>query len=357
MHTNPTEQGQQPAQHVAAEPAEGGGINFDEIATRMAGEEPPRADNAGSDDSGSVENEQRTGQPAQAQEEPQGTKPEAAQQPEQGVEPPAHWRSEDKEAFNQLPPEARKLVLERDRILEGLHGRRAEQQRQQLAAWDTLIQRIQQDQGFAQHVFGYDQPKPQQPEQAEQPPADPIERMKWEAKQEAKRELEQMLNPQLEQMRSQFEQAQQAQAIQRVQAHVAADPMYRDVQAAIVEQLQALPEAMGRDLYARLDSDPQAYMEMYSRTRESLARTPQQPQAAPPRGADGKFVQQEQPQRPAPTRRETKTPQLESSGQSGGSGSNQKLDAVRDRIRSGQAQSGDLEALLVGSGVIDRITG
>jgi hypothetical protein len=208
-------------------------------------------------------------------------------------------------------------------------------------ALSVLGQQLQSDPAFRQYLAAYGQGQgAQQPEQAEQPPADPIERMKWEAKQEARREIEQMLNPQLEQMRSQFEQAQQAQAIQRVQAHVATDPMYKDVQAAIVEQLQALPEAMGRDLYARLDSDPQAYMEMYSRTRASLAaRTPQQPQATPPRGADGKFVQQ-----PAskPVQRAVKPPVLATPGADGSQGQSRKQ---RFADLAARARGGDLNAL------------
>lgn len=335
-----TMQGDVPAQEVATEgqaPAGDFDKLFDGLADRIAGSEPPAPDPAPASD---------------GQDEGQGE--QAPQPQEEGPDAPQHWPNDQKEAFRALAPEARQVVLERNRVLEGMYGKKFEEvaaRQKQLEAWETLNRRIQTDPKFAQHVFGYDQQSAQR-DAEEQPPVDPIERIKWEARREAIKEFA----PHLEQMRQEMSLAQHQQSINQTLARVQADPMYQQVQQSILEYVTGLPESVGRAVYQQLDSNPQAYMEMYQRTRERVAG--QQPAQAQTRGADGRFASQQPAQEPPkPVQRRERAPVLESAGAASDAPSvNAKAQReIAARMKAGQATSDDLGAYLKATGALGRL--
>ena len=269
------------------------------------------------------------------------------------IEAPQHWPADQREAFADLSPAERKVVLERNKQLESLYGRKAQElaeQQKQLAGWEALQKRVMTDPQFAQHVFGYDQV--QQQKQAPQPPEDPIDRLKWEAKQEALKEFA----PELDRVRQEMAQHQHATAIRATMERVQADPMYQQVQGEILQYISGLPEGVGRAVYQELDRSPQLYMEMYSRTRQRLTGSGAQPNQQPQqRGPDGRFAA---PEMPKPKQRQERAPMLESSGTANDTTANaqQRKKELQARVKQGQATSSELGEWFQSLGIIDRIT-
>jgi hypothetical protein len=282
--------------------------------------------------------------------EPQQAEPEPAVQPQPVIAAPEHWANEDKEAFNALDTAAKQLVLARDKRIESIATKKLEEvaaKQKELAAWEMLTKRVQHDPKFAAHVFGYDQQAQVQQQQAPQPPEDPIERIKWEARQEAMKEFQ----PKLEEVQRSMQLSQTKQAIEATRARVQSDPMFQQVQNAIMEHVTGLPESVGRAVYQQLDVDPSAYMDMYMKTRTRLAGGSQQsPAQAQPQ-------QVEQPQQPKPVQRQTRTPVLEDGGAAPvqtDDGAKQRK-ALHAKIRNGNASSDELGKYLELSGVIDKM--
>jgi hypothetical protein len=135
-----------------------------------------------------------------------------------------------------------------------------------LAPQEGLFKQLQTDPNLGKYIADYwSKPAVQVP----QAPTfeDPIDQLRWEAKQDAVKEVEERYIKPL-----QAQQAQMAhkQSMDRVQAAVMSDTMYKDVQGKILEYIQALPPSIGQPLFNQLDNDPKAYLDMYESVRSKL---------------------------------------------------------------------------------------
>lgn len=217
------------------------------------------------------------------------------------IEAPAHWSEERRKEFEQLPPAAQRILSDRHREMERGYNDKFQElakQRTDLAAWDTLTQRIKSDPQFAQHVFSYGQ-QAQQPA-APQRPEDPLEAIAWDAAQQAREEFLKEIAPRLEQQR----QLEQKMQIQSVLAYHQRDPLYPKVDAAMREYIDSQPtDTMKANLYRMLDSNPQAYSETYKALRQRVEEQSRKPEPV-------------QPDQTAPQRKVTprEAPKLEDAG-------------------------------------------
>lgn len=168
-----------------------------------------------------------------------------------------------------------------------------EQERAKLQAYQGLVSAIEASPEIRAKVsqaLGYQN----QPQVIEQPQFDdPIEQLKWETRQEILKEVEEKYAKPFQQ---QMQMQNQMTALERVRQQVQADPQFKEVQAAIMEQIKSMPESIGKNLYLQLDQDPKSYLEMFQTVKSRLA---------PPQQA------QQDTKLPEPTKRETKAPILE----------------------------------------------
>lgn len=218
---------------------------------------------------------------------------------------------------------------------------------QPASPFQPLLDRLQTDAAFAQHVLGY---QPQAQQQASQsPPDDPIERIKWEAVQQASQQAQQQVAPLMERLQA-FERHQR---IEQVRAYVQTDPLHAQVMDGIRQYVSSQPEQQRRAVFQRLDTDPEAFLSVYGGIRGIVA----QGKAAPPSVPDSKAqaAPQAQPQDQAGLRivQKPQAPKLESPG--GGaeppSARVQQMQALKKKIQAGQVRNDTLENLLNLSGV------
>ena len=171
-----------------------------------------------------------------------------------------------------------------------------EQERAKLQSYNGLVSAIESSPAIRAKVseaLGYTQtPAAPQTPQFD----DPIEQLKWETRQEVMKEVEERF---MKPMQAQNEQSAHQNQLNSIRQQVQTDPQFNDIQAAILEQIKALPESVGKNLYQQLDQDPRAYVDMFNNMKARLKPTAAapQPQAVTP---------------PTPTKRETKAPLLES---------------------------------------------
>lgn len=201
-----------------------------------------------------------------------------------------------------------------------------EAERAKLQSYNGLVSAIEASPEIRAKVsqaLGYET----QPAQPQVPQFDdPIEQLKWEIKQETRRELEeQYFKPMQQQTALTQHQAQLNGLKQQVQA----DPQYKEVQAAIIDQIRALPESVGKDLYQRLDQDPRAYTDMFNSVKARLISQPTKQSPAA--------------ELPPPTKRETKSPILESGNNAPDTASQQKQTAHIKELER-KSRNGDFRA-------------
>jgi len=202
-----------------------------------------------------------------------------------------------------------------------------EQERARIQAYNGLVSAIESSPAIKSKVaealgYGNQQTVSEQPQFD-----DPIEQLKWETRQEVMREVEEKFMKPIQQQNQQNAHQQQLNAVKQ---NVQADPMFRQVQAAIIEQIKMMPESVGKNMYRQLDQDPQSYIDMYRTTRERVAK--QQPQPT-----------QQAAEAPQPTKRETKAPILESGNNAVETGDNAKM-AERIKELTRKSKSGDYRA-------------
>jgi hypothetical protein len=169
------------------------------------------------------------------------------------------------------------------------------EERRKIAAYEQHIRNLESDPEYVAHVKAYHQ----KPAEVPKPPDDPIEALKWEIKQEAKREMLNELTPQIREM-------QQQQAIESAKAQYRSDPLFEQIQSAIIHRIQMMPEDFQPQAYAMLDSDPKAYGKEYNAARAALV-------AHMAKQKDTKKEPAAEPQE-APVARKERAPILESAG-------------------------------------------
>lgn len=221
------------------------------------------------------------------------------------------------------------------------------EERRKIAAYEQHIKNLESDPAYVAHVKAYHQKIAES--QAPKPPDDPIEALKWEIKQEAKREIEREYAPIIQQLQAK-------QTIDSVKAQVMRDPLFDETQAAILNMVQKLPPSVRELAYAKLDADPAAYMETYQDARKWIE------------GQKAKAATKEEPaeakkeEKKEPVARRERAPLLESAGRtvptaSEESGKAEKLTKIRKTLKQGQGLSEeDLFEYFDLSGITARIS-
>lgn len=270
---------------------------------------------------------------------PQATEPDPAQEPPE-TPPPA---PEERTLKLKVGGEERELTESEVLKLasQGADYTRKTQElareRDRLSAYGALMQRIETDPAFRAHVFQF-QGQPTAAPEPPHPPTDPIERLKWEAVQEAKAEIMREMAPIVEQIPV----MQAMQRIEATKASVRQDPMAPQVVDALKTYVAAQPAPFRARIFRELDTDPDAFMATYQDIRARLiAHAEKQAATAAP-----------------PTQVKQAPPSLESSGAVAPvrSGDETSIRALRKEIKSGAAGPKALERFLNLSGAFDRLT-
>lgn len=286
----------------------------------------------------------------QDKEQPEEAKPEPEPEPKQEDEPlspPDPWDDEAKQVFNTLPREAQEKMLgiyqHQDKALNKKLQALSEKEKS-VEPWQALINRIAQDDGFRQHVFGYgQQPPAQQQTKPQGPPDDPIEAFKWEVRQEVLRELQPVLEPI---QRGQQVTAQQIE-IARTVSQLSADPLYRETHGKIIDFVKSQPPNIGGQLSRLLDSNPQAYMEYYQHYRPQVEAAAKAKPSTPP----APVAESETERAPFVERGGATAPDNASKEAQNA----KRLKELRQKGKSGQLGLNEIDEWLDRSGLIDAL--
>jgi hypothetical protein len=169
--------------------------------------------------------------------------------------------------------------------------------RQQLEPHKVFIDHLSQNPDIAAKVIELVKGGPPQPPQQEVVPDDPIEALKYEAKQEVMRELA----PVLDELRNQNKRVEQKSTIAATLNEVQRDPLYEETHGkldAYVKQDYARIHGVeaAQDLFRRLDTNPELYKQMYSRFREEKKVTAPTKLKAPVVAGNGEVIPPKTPQ-------------------------------------------------------------
>jgi len=134
----------------------------------------------------------------------------------------------------------------------------------EIAPLEGLAKQLEKDPNLAKHIASYFQQ-----EKPEKEPSfdDPVEEFKYQTKQEILKEVQEKFVAPLQEQAKIFN---HQQALSQVKATVAADPLYNNVQAAMVDYVKSLPPSLQQVTYMQLDQDPKAYMEAYGHFRKQV---------------------------------------------------------------------------------------
>lgn len=326
---------------VAASPEQTADEQFDGLmaaaADRMAGVQPPAPAPA-----------------AETTQDAEPVEPEAKSEPQE--EGPRLLRIKVNGEEMELPED--KLVALAQQGVDYTRKTQALSERsKQLEAWSAVIGRIQSDpqlQSRFKALFDDSQAQaPAQQPQGNEPPADPIDRLKWEIRQEVLAEVEGKIKP-LAERPAQLE---QAMTLQAFKSEIQRDPVYPQALKLVQQYVANQPEFAREALYQRLDRDPRAFLEVYGPARAHALAQAQQAQQA-------REVQAAPEPKPAQVQRTVKpreaAPTLESAGGAPAAGvestrRSQDLKTLTKRVRSNQADGQDLVAYLDLTGALKRM--
>lgn len=269
-------------------------------------------------------------EPEAKNEPPKETQKEPEKEPVKPEEPKVEPEVKtEKRKFKDLKVDGEVKELEIDETEEkellqkGLHYTKEMQalreKERSLTPYEALIKQLQTDPALNQHIAGYFA-KGKEPEKA---PTfdDPIEQLKYEIKQETRKEI-------LGEIKKDFvEPMSRQQVISRVAAQVQADPMFNEIQGEIINYVKSQPPLIGRTLAMQLDQDPNAYMEVFAATKERLMRTKKEPEL------------------PKPIKKEEKAPILESGGSTQPQTSDTKKKEKIDKARAKAFHDNTTESL------------
>lgn len=234
------------------------------------------------------------------------------------IPPPSTWSESDKEDFAALPRPVQEKIAARERERDAYLTRKTQEiaeKSRSVQSLEVLGEALRNDPGLKAHLAAYKQ----QQAQAEAP-TDPIDRITWEAKQQALAEVQAQIAPVIQQI-------QHKQQIDATLSAVRQDPLHKDVYAEIGKMIESLPPGLREQTYQRLDSDAAFFSQTYDHYRSQVASRPAPKPAAPPA--------------PTPVERTTKAPRLESPG------AEQPQESTKKRFKdlTTRARSGDLDAL------------
>ena len=232
---------------------------------------------------------------------------------------PANWSDADKEWWDTLVPEAQEKILSRERERDAYLTKKTQEladKSRSVQSLEVLGEALRNDPGLRDYLAAYKRQQAQQ-----EAPSDPIDRIAWEAEQRAVAKVNEQFLPIIQQMQHQSR-------IQETLSAVKQDEHYKEVYAEIGKMLQALPPALAKETFLRLDTDPAFFSETYDHIRASVISRPK-PEPK---------VEKKTPQ---PVDRKTKAPLLEAPGAEQPDVSKKK----RFNDLKSQALTGDVTAL------------
>lgn len=192
---------------------------------------------------------------------------------------PAYWGTEDKEEFEQLPEEAKAKFLALEKKRDAFTTRKSQElsaEKRKAESLGAVAQMLESDPKFREYVTSYG--KQQAPAKEEGRPEDPIEAIKWEAKQELLAEL----TPQLNELKQTNETRKQREQVETVLAPYKADEHFADVyqgmNGVVAEVLATKGKAAADAFYQRLDSDPEFFGQVFSGVKTQLLKNKVTPQ-------------------------------------------------------------------------------
>lgn len=283
---------------------------------------------------------------------PETKEPEAKQEPQKEPEKTPDVKAEEPKTEPEVKTEKRKFkdlkvdgevkeleideTEEKELLQKGLHYTKEMQslreKERSLSPYEALIKQLQTDPALNQHIAGYFA----KGKETEKAPTfdDPIEQLKYEIKQEARKEI-------LGEIKKDFvEPMSRQQVLNSVAAKVQADPMFNEIQGEIINYIKAQPPSIGRTLAMQLDQDPAAYLEVFTATKERLSKTEKKTEI------------------PKPVKKEEKAPILESGGSVQPVPSDAKKKEKIDKAKAKAFQENSTEALaayLVEGGFINNL--
>jgi len=223
-------------------------------------------------------------EPAPSEVTPVETLPEETQ-PQ--IEAPSHWPEARREEFKSLPDNQKSFMMDTMRSQEADYTRKSQQLSEYRKTISDFVEKLP--------VQNQTQPEPEA-----EIPDDPIDRIKYDAKQEA---LEAMREEQ-RMMAAQKADRDREQLARNINNKIATDPMKDDVIASIRSIADNIPDVpcnadpQGRTYrqleYLRLQNDPEYYGAMYLEARSKLQGQTQQP-TAPAKPAAPNTVTQHRP--------------------------------------------------------------
>jgi hypothetical protein len=199
---------------------------------------------------------------------PEQQAPEVAEEAETQEAEPEQQEEAPKPKFK-VKVDGDEMEVDQDELIKGYQinkhltqkGQKLAEEEKRLAAYQGLIKHFD-DPKFAQHAFSYFDQQKQKAEEPEQPPDDPIERIKWDAK----REVLQSLQPELEKRDKAVQglerQQQVGQVLGQLQARDGQDfqVVYSNLKGYVEKNY---PPAAAKVLLEQADADQSVFVDIY----------------------------------------------------------------------------------------------
>lgn len=240
------------------------------------------------------------------------------------------------------------LEVDQDELIKGYQinkhltqkGQKLAEEEKRLAAYQGLIKHFD-DPEFAKHAFSYfDQQK--QKAEPEQPPDDPIDRIKWDAKNEVMRSLQ----PELEKRDKAYQTLEHQQRVESVLGQLRArdgedfQVVYSNLKGYVEKNY---PPNAAKVLLAQADSDQGVFMDIYETARDDYRKF-----------KESKATTQEQPKQ----KRTEMAPVLESPGSDTGDTEEMAHKKKVKKLKAEALRTGDPDALqkwFLESGLVDSL--
>ena len=150
---------------------------------------------------------------------------------------------------------------------------------------------------YARHVLTYGQQaqgQPQAQKPVAQPPEDPIERLKWEIRQDVLQETEKLLAPVKEGQQAVSKDVQEQMLLTTLKSQ---DPLFEQVyNTGLPLYFKNLPEGMAKREIDRLNHDPDGFLEVYQHVRRHVEQAiKDQPQTQGKPGGENVQPTQQRP--------------------------------------------------------------
>lgn len=183
---------------------------------------------------------------------------------------PAHWSQEMKEAFNSLSDSEKKGFIIQAKNLENGYQKKFQEiarEKEKLYAFQGLVEQFQTDKEFAQHILSYAKQEPKDNNYGlGERPTDPYDAIRYDSALEAKKAVQEEIAKLTDQQKQDVYKEHINKTIQEAKS----DPLYAKVQEGIFKYIESQPAKVQEQIAKILDSDVDAYKEVYLRIRNQI---------------------------------------------------------------------------------------